>query len=172
MRTRRRTGVLCTLAAVALLSSACGDDPSEAVGAGAEAPVEDLASTLPPAGGTGTGTIVINGSSYGFDADVCALTPVSHQGRAYDLYVHGGGTMNGDAFEIEVLRTAGDDGTRIEQVSISYGEGQLIASNNLVPEGQTQDQLAVSDTLLSGTMSFDSTGNSVQGEGQVDLTCG
>jgi hypothetical protein len=172
MRTRRRAGMLCSLAAVALFSAACGDDPSEAVGAGAEAPVEDLASTLPPAGGTGTGVVTLAAGSYGFDADVCALTPVSHEGTAYDLYVHGEGTMNGTSFELEVLRTAGDDGTRIEQVNISYGEGRIITANNLVPEGRTQDKLAVSDTLLSGAMEFDSSGNEIHGEGQIDLTCG
>jgi hypothetical protein len=171
MLSRRRAGMLCSLAAVALFSAACGDDPSEAVGAGAEAPVEDLASTLPPADGSGTGVVTLVTGTYGFDADVCALTPVSHEGTAYDLYVHGEGMKDGTEFQLEVLRTAGDDGTRIEQVNISYGEGRLITANNLVPEGQTQDKLAVTDTLLSGSMEFDSSGNEVQGEGQIDLTC-
>lgn len=167
----RRVALICSIAALAALTTGCGDDPSPAVGAGAEAPPEDLASTLPPAGGTGRGTIQIDGSSYGFDADVCALTPVSHRGMAYDLYVHGAGNLGGTQFEVEVLRTAGDDGTRIESVRIDTGEGRVITANNAVPTGQTQDELAVSDTLLSGEMDFTSTNHEVQGEGRVDVTC-
>lgn len=171
MRSRRRTTVLCTIAALATLTAACGDDPSDAVGAGSEAPVEDLASTLPPAGGTGSGTVVVDSRSYGFEADVCALTPVSHKGSAYDLYVHGEGVSGNDSFEIEVVRTAGDDGSRIETVLLSMPDNRIITANNVVPTGQTQDRLAVSDTLLSGEIEFVTTGDSDAVSGRVDVTC-
>jgi hypothetical protein len=171
MRSRRCATTLCSVLAVAALASACGGDPGDAVGAGGEAPTPDLASTLPPAGGTGAGTIVIGSDSYGFDADVCALTPVSHRGSAYDFYVHGSGTRGGESFEVEVLRTAGDAGTRIETVSITFGAQDVITANNVVPNGQVQDRLAVSDTLLSGTGEFASTDDVTAEEGRVDLTC-
>jgi len=171
VRSRRCAATLCSVLAVAALATACGGDPGDAVGAGGDAPAPDLASTLPPAGGTGAGTIVVGSESYGFDADVCALAPVSYQGAAYDLYVHGTGTRGDESFEVEVLRTAGDTGTRIETMSITFGPQNVITANNVVPDGQTQDRLAVSDTLLSGTGAFASTNDATSEEGRVDLTC-
>ncbi|MBK5223534.1 MAG: hypothetical protein JJE52_11805 [Acidimicrobiia bacterium] len=83
-----------SLLALAVLAG-CGDDP-EASGAGGAAPSDSPASSLPSSdlAGTGRGQLTIGDEGYAFDVDICALHPVQHEGREYDLYVSGSGEVD------------------------------------------------------------------------------
>jgi hypothetical protein len=168
MSPQRLASSVAVLAAVVILGTACGDDPAPAVGDGGDAASE---STLPPAGGTGTGEIVIGERSYPFDADVCALSPASHEGRDYGLFAHGTGTGAAGSYEVEVFQAVADDGSQVETLRIIPGEGEVIAATNVVNDGET-GRLAVSGSLVSGEMDFVSTNDVVTGTGIVNLTCG
>lgn len=163
---RRLATSLCSLLALAALVTACGDDPAPAVGEGS--PDSASPSTLPPAGGSGTGSVVVDDRSWAFDADVCTLTPASHAGRDYDYYVHG---ATDDGTEVEVFRAVSDDGNRIETVRVMPDPATLIAATVVVPQGQLAGRVSVSETLLSGELDFDSTGGAVGGAGRVDVAC-
>lgn len=164
---RRLATSLCSLVALAVLVTACGDDPAPAVGEGA--PDSASPSTLPAAGGSGTGSVVVDDRSWTFDADVCTLSPASHAGRDYDYYIHG---TTDDGTEVEVFRAVSDDGNRIETVRVMPdSSATLIAATVVVPQGQLAGRVSVSETLLSGELDFDSTGGAVGGPGRVDVTC-
>lgn len=171
MSSRRLAVTLCSVAVFATFATACGDDPAPAVGAGGTVPAPTLPDDLPAADGTGTGTITVGEDIYAFDAEVCSLDAVSHQGRSYDLYVHGQGSSSGEDFSVSVYRSVSDAGQRVEALEIVPGEGQLIAATNVVPTGQTTDLLTVSGSLVSGEMEFIATGDDAATIGRVDLTC-
>lgn len=171
MSSRRLAATFCSLAVFAIVATACGDDPAPAVGAGGTVPAPALPADLPAADGTGTGTITVGEEIYAFDAEPCSLGAVSHQGRSYDLYVHGQGSIGGEDYSVSVYRSASDDGRRVEALEIVPAEGQLIAATNVVPTGETSDLLSVSGSLVSGEMEFVATGEDTATMGRVDLTC-
>lgn len=164
---RRVAPVLCSLVALATFATACGDDPAPAVGDGA-APEAASESTLPPAGGSGAGTVVVGDRSWPFEADVCTLEPANHGGRDFDYYVHG---LTEDGVEVEVYRSVSDEGNRIETVRVAPDASTLVAATVVVPAGELADRLTVTPTLLSGEVEFDSTGGVAEGPGRVDVTC-
>lgn len=166
MTSRRLATALCSLAAFSLIATACGDDPDEASGAGTSE------STLPSSDGapTGSGSLIIDGVSYPFDADVCSLTPVNHEARDYELYVHGTGS-DGDEYEVEVFRTSSGSGNLIEVVNFAPGEGQLAAASNAVTES-SGERFDVASSVLTGEIDFVATDDDLPlGTGSISVTC-
>lgn len=166
MTPRRIATALCSLAAVSLLATACGDDPGEASGAGTSE------STLPSSEGapTGSGSLTIDGVAYPFDADVCSLTPVNHEARDFELYVHGTAPED-QGYEVEVFRTSSGSGNLIEVVNFDPGEGQLAAASNAVTE-TSGERFEVASSVLTGELDFVATGDDLPlGPGTISVTC-
>jgi hypothetical protein len=169
MSPRRLATSLCSIAAVALLATACGDDPADGTAAGSGT----SESTLPSSEGapTGSGSIAIEGVTYAFDADICSLTPVNHEARDFQLYVRGTGTQDDLDYEVEVFRTVSASGNQIETINFNPGEGQLAAATNSVSDASPA-RLEVSASVLTGEMDFVATAEDLPlGAGTVGVTC-
>lgn len=164
---RRLATTAASVAVVALLATACGDDPADdAAGAGG------VASTLPSSAGapTGSGSLLLDDVTYAFEADVCSLTPVNHQARDFEVYVHGSGENDGVEYEIEVTRTAVGQGNAIETITFDRGDGQLAAATNSTTVSGTR--LDVSSTVLTGDLDFVATADDLPiGVGAVSIAC-
>ncbi|QGG95616.1 hypothetical protein [Actinomarinicola tropica] len=166
MTIRRLATALTSVVALTLVATACGDDPADGVGSGTSE------STLPSSDGapTGSGSLTLAGTDYPFDADVCALTPVNHIARDYEIYVHGTGEHQGDAYEVEVTRSTSASGNSIESISIAFGDGELAGGTNTIATAEDA-VLEVSSSLLVGEMEFIGTDDITIGTGAVSVTC-
>ena len=164
---RRLATAVCSLAALSLLATACGDDPAEPGSAGSASE-----STLPPSSEapTGTGSLTIASETYAFDADVCALEPVSHAGRDYQVYVHGTGGTDDATFEVLVTHTVSGSGNLIETITMDPGGDRLAGATSSPRDGEAP-RLSVSSSLLEGEMEFVGTDDVPIGTGVISVTC-
>lgn len=163
----RRLAAVVSVLALAVVATACGDDPADGVGSGGTSE-----STLPSSAGapTGSGSLSLDGVDYAFDADVCALTPVNHEARDYELYVHGVGEHEGESFTVEVARSISASGNSIEAVSLDFGDDQLSGGTNAAVTSD-EARLEVTSTLLLGEMDLVGTDEMPVGTASISVTC-
>lgn len=180
-----RRPVALLLAVLAVVAVACGDDePASPVQSGAR-PVDTTAadesapatttssttSTTTVPLGTGSGELVVEGTTYAFTLEACSFAPVTVDGEDHQVWAQGAGELDGRAFTVLLSRQEQATGSTFDSLQIEVSPTERATITGIHREGSGQPTFTVADGVLTASADVLTSGGLPGGPATLTATC-